>query len=56
MVLRNRLECLVTLLSYRADCNIGDKDGNSPLHLAVQENNEACVKALIVFGADTCYV
>lgn len=55
MVLRNRLDCLVTLLSLKADCNIGDKDGNTPLHLAVKEGNEACVKTLLIFGADmTC--
>lgn len=52
MVLRNRLDCLVTLLSFKADCNIGDKDGNTPLHLAVQQGHESCVKALVVFGAD----
>lgn len=52
MVLRNRLECVVTLCSLNADCNIKDKDGNTPLHLAVELGKESIVKALIIFGAD----
>lgn len=56
MVLRNRLECVVALLSLKANANVGDKDGNSPLHLAVKEGNETIVKALVVFGADLDFV
>lgn len=39
MVLRNRLECVVALLSRQADPNLGDCDGNTPLHLAVKQGN-----------------
>ncbi|XP_069701156.1 85/88 kDa calcium-independent phospholipase A2 isoform X2 [Periplaneta americana] len=55
MVLRNRLECVVALLSREVDVNIGDHDGNTPLHLAVTRGSLAIVQALIVFGADLSY-
>lgn len=37
MVIRKRLECVAALLSHMANINIIDKEGNSPLHLAVKE-------------------
>ena len=55
MVLRNRLECVVALLSRGADVSIGDSDGNTPLHMAVTERSLPVVQALIVFGADLSY-
>jgi calcium-independent phospholipase A2 len=55
MVLRNRLECVVALLSHEANTDIGDHDGNTPLHLAVTLGSFAIVQALIVFGADLSY-
>lgn len=49
MVMRKRLECVVALLSHMASVNIVDKEGNTPLHLAV---DLVIVQALIGFGAD----
>lgn len=50
--MRNRLDCVVALLSRHADTDIGDVDGNTALHLAVKANNIPLIQALIVFGAD----
>nr|CAD7458429.1 unnamed protein product [Timema tahoe] len=55
MVLRHRLDCVVALLSRGARADLGDKEGNTPLHLAAREGNTAVVQALIVFGADLSY-
>lgn len=55
MVLRNRLECVVALLSREADPNIADYEGNTALHLSVQESNLTIVQSLVVFGADFDY-
>lgn len=52
MVMRNRLECVVSLLSRGADTDVGDIDGNRPIHLAVKQDNIAIIQALIVFGAN----
>lgn len=52
MVTRNRLECAVALLSREANPNLGDLDGNRPIHIAVQQGNIPIMQALIVFGAD----
>ncbi|XP_026463119.1 85/88 kDa calcium-independent phospholipase A2-like isoform X1 [Ctenocephalides felis] len=52
MVLRNRLECAVALLSREANPNIADYNGDTPLHLAVQQNLIPMVQCLVVFGAD----
>lgn len=51
MVMRNRLECVVALLSREADPNLGDSDGNTPLHLAVKQGNVSIIQCLIIFGA-----
>ncbi|KOB73677.1 putative phospholipase A2, group VI [Operophtera brumata] len=52
MVLRERLECAIALLSRGAEHSIADKDGNTPLHIAVKQTNVTIVQALVVFGAD----
>lgn len=52
MVMRNRLECVVALLSHEADCDITDNDGNTPLHIAIKTGNVAIIQSLIVFGAN----
>ncbi|KAH3860832.1 hypothetical protein DPMN_023755 [Dreissena polymorpha] len=36
MLTHNRKEPLMELLCYGADCNIGDSNGDTPLHVAVQ--------------------
>lgn len=50
--MRNRLECVVALLSRQAEVDFMDCDGNTALHLAVMEKNIKTLQALIVFGAD----
>ena len=52
MVKRQRLECVVALLSHMANVNITDDEGNTPLHIAVAEATPAIVQTLIGFGAD----
>ena len=55
MVLRKRLQCVVSLLSLGASIDIPDDNGDTPLHLAVAERSLPVVQALIVFGADVTY-
>ncbi|GLH07345.1 Poly [ADP-ribose] polymerase tankyrase [Gryllus bimaculatus] len=55
MVFRNRLDCVVALLSHNADINVADKDGDTALHLAVRHGTYALVQALVVFGANLMY-
>ncbi|XP_076272916.1 calcium-independent phospholipase A2 VIA isoform X3 [Rhynchophorus ferrugineus] len=52
MVERNRLNCVVALLSRQAKINLPDKNGNHPIHLAVTCGFVNILQALIVFGAD----
>lgn len=52
MVARNRLDCVVSLLSHEAEVDLRDKDGNTPLHIAMEKKNIAIVQALVVFGSD----
>lgn len=52
MVLRNRLECVVALLSHQAEIDIQDNEGNTPLHIAIKQGNVAIIQSLIVFGAN----
>ncbi|XP_017773302.1 PREDICTED: 85/88 kDa calcium-independent phospholipase A2 [Nicrophorus vespilloides] len=52
MVIRKRLECVVALLSRQADLDMGDCDGNRPIHLAIQTGNIPIIQSLIVFGAN----
>ncbi|CAG9771001.1 unnamed protein product [Ceutorhynchus assimilis] len=52
MVERNRLGCVVALLSRQAKVDLPDKDGNRPIHLAAFHGHLPILQALIVFGAD----
>lgn len=52
MVERNRLECVVALLSHDAEIDLKDKNGNTPLHLAIQKKLVPIVQCLVVFGCD----
>lgn len=52
MVARNRLECVVALLSHEAEIDLRDKDGNTPLHIAVEKKLVPIVQCLVVFGCD----
>lgn len=52
MVERNRLECVVALLSHEAEIDLRDKDGNTALHLAIQKKFVPIVQCLVVFGCD----
>ena len=46
-------EMIALLVTYGADVNSGDEDGNTPLLLAVRESplSWSCLHALIIFGA-----
>lgn len=44
------------LLCHGANVNIADQDGNTPLHLAVQNNLVSIIHALIVFEAEVDYM
>lgn len=52
MVEKNSIECAVALLAHEAEVDIVDKDGNCPLHIAVEKKLLPMVQCLIVFGAD----
>jgi calcium-independent phospholipase A2 len=52
MVTRNRLDCVVELLSHEAEVDVRDKSGNTPLHLAVEKKLIPMVQCLVVFGCD----
>ena len=52
MILHQRLECLVCLLSHGAEVNSRDRAGSTPLHLAVEKGHLPSIQALLVFGAD----
>lgn len=54
MVIRNKLECVVALLSRGAETDLVDCDGNTALHLAVNQPSIPIpiLHSLIVFGAD----
>ncbi|XP_044751505.1 85/88 kDa calcium-independent phospholipase A2 isoform X2 [Coccinella septempunctata] len=52
MVLRRRLDCAVALLSRGADPNLGDNEGNRPLHFAAQVGCIPIIQCLVIFGAD----
>jgi len=47
---------MMSLLCRNADTNLGDADGNSPLHYAVISQSKAMVQGLIIFGADVNHV
>ncbi|XP_042879102.1 85/88 kDa calcium-independent phospholipase A2-like isoform X2 [Penaeus japonicus] len=52
MVLRNRIQCIVTLLCRGAKANFADVDGMTPLHLAAAQCSPTLVQAFIVFGGE----
>lgn len=52
MVERDRLECVVALLSHEAEIDLRDKDGNTALHIAIQKKLVPIVQCLVVFGCD----
>uniref|UniRef100_A0A336LZK7 phospholipase A2 n=1 Tax=Culicoides sonorensis TaxID=179676 RepID=A0A336LZK7_CULSO len=52
MVNRERLECVMCLLSHEALIDLKDNHGKTPLHIAIERENIAIVQALIVFGCD----
>ncbi|XP_060578993.1 85/88 kDa calcium-independent phospholipase A2-like isoform X3 [Ruditapes philippinarum] len=52
MLMKNRTDCLMELLCYGALCNIGDSNGDTPLHIAVQQDDIDLVRIFVVFGAD----
>lgn len=52
MVERNRLECVVALLSHEAEIDLRDKEGNTALHVAIQKKLVPIVQCLVVFGCD----
>ncbi|KAL7635672.1 UNVERIFIED_CONTAM: hypothetical protein RMT77_013489 [Armadillidium vulgare] len=49
MVQHDRLPCVVAILSWGAEANRKDKDGNTPIHLA---GSPSVLQALLSFGAD----
>lgn len=56
MVNRERLDCVVCLLSHEAEINLKDKDGNTALHIAVEKKNIPMVQALVVFGCEFSFL
>ncbi|KAG5681964.1 hypothetical protein PVAND_011364 [Polypedilum vanderplanki] len=52
MVLKNQLDCVVSLLAHEAEIDLKDKDGNTPLHIAVEKKFIPIVQCLVVFGCD----
>ncbi|KAK7081429.1 85/88 kDa calcium-independent phospholipase A2 [Halocaridina rubra] len=52
MVLRNRIQCIVTLLCRGAKANCADQEGTTPLHLAAAQCSATLTQAFIVFGCD----
>lgn len=52
MLTLDRIESLMELLCYGANCNIGDANGNTPLHKAAQVIvviSEVLCKNVIIF-------
>lgn len=52
MVSKNKLECVVSLLAHEAEIDLRDKDGNTPLHIAIEKKSIPIVQCLVVFGCD----
>ncbi|KAL4239748.1 85/88 kDa calcium-independent phospholipase A2 [Mactra antiquata] len=52
MLMKNRVESLMELVCYGAECNQGDSNGDTPLHMAVQLDDVDLVRIFIVFGAN----
>jgi E3 ubiquitin-protein ligase mind-bomb len=49
-VCKEHVECVRVLLAYRCDVNTQDKDGDTPLHDAINRNNNAIVTMLVQCG------
>lgn len=52
LVLRNRMQCIVTLLCRGAKANCADQEGITPLHMAAGLCSATLVQAFIVFGGE----
>ncbi|XP_068205060.1 85/88 kDa calcium-independent phospholipase A2-like isoform X3 [Palaemon carinicauda] len=52
MVIRNRFQCIMTLLCRGAKANCADLEGTTPLHLAAAQCSATLVQAFIVFGGE----
>lgn len=50
---KNRESCVIALLSWGAEVNVLDNNGNTPLHLA---SSPIVVQTLLVFGANTSLI
>lgn len=48
----NKPEILKEVIKYGANANAVDVDGNTALHIAVQENHDECVNAILNSGND----
>lgn len=51
-IVKNKIACVITLLSSGANPNMITADGNSCLHLAIKVGDPSIVQALLIFGAD----
>lgn len=47
---KDKLSCVIALLTWGAEVNVFDDKGNTPLHLA---SSPVVVQTLLVFGANT---
>ncbi|XP_052770064.1 85/88 kDa calcium-independent phospholipase A2-like isoform X2 [Mya arenaria] len=52
MLMFGRKESLMELLCYGANVNIGDSNGDTPLHFAVKSDDIDLTRTFVVFGAD----
>ena len=41
MIGHGRLDCVMSLISYGANINLKDADGNTPIHIACEVGNES---------------
>lgn len=51
-VFKGRIDCVKVLLKYGVDVNIGLKNGDTPLIVALQKNQTQIVSLLLEHGAD----
>lgn len=51
-IARNCFECVVSLLAHDAYIDVCDKDGNAPIHIAIEHDLVSVVQCLVVFGCD----
>lgn len=50
---KDKVSCVIALLSWGAEVNVLDDNGNTPLHLA---SSSVVVQTLLVFGANTSLI